>query len=354
MPINIEKFKKQHEEMKQRREGRGNDEKFWTWPLEKGKKATFLIRLLPTKTGFVTNEELGWEIKATHTIGTTDNGWPNRVLCLNYHGSESRCPACSVAGKIYRNDSVEYKDLGKSLFSDRKYWYNIVVKNNDNEWIDKEGNVVDEPMVYKYCVPRTVQEGKGGDDDECLQGLFLKYGDVSDIKKGRWIEMKIEMGDKGPNYKNIEVKDPSMLDNDIDLIKKIISNMNVLIVTQKITLYSEMIKMLETHFDEIGHPELKKMFKEEKGTTSELESKEVPAKKKENIDDDLMNELGLGGDSKPASTPAPVKEAEEKPRKRKQKEEEAPVPKVEKEVKPSKTVTDEESLDAELEAILNS
>ena len=134
MPINLEKFRKQHNDIKQRRDGKKDDDSFWMFPLEEGKKATYLIRLLPTKSNIVTDPESGWEVRATHTIGTKDNGYPNKILCPNYHGSEARCPACAIASKLFYSDSVELKEIGKKLFNDRKYWYNMVIKNADGEW----------------------------------------------------------------------------------------------------------------------------------------------------------------------------------------------------------------------------
>lgn len=372
MPINLQKFKTQHEEMKQRREGKKDDEKFWIWPLDKGKKATFLTRLLPTKSGFVTDDDSGWEIKATHSIGQNEKGYANKVLCLNYHGSESRCPACAIAGKIYRNtDSVEYKEIGKGLFSDRKYWYNAVFKNMDGDWIDKEGNTTKEPIVYKYCVPRTLQEGKGDDDEDSIQSLFLKYGDISDLKSGRWIEMKVEIGDMGPNYKNVSVKEPTLLDNDLDIIKKVMSNLNILIITQKITLYDEMVHLLEDHFDTNGHPELKKMFTTDgKKTEAKNQVAQLPlqapqekAAPKSEVTDDLLSELGINSNSKPTGTPAtkPIEEKVEEPKpeeSKKRKKKEEPVaeekPAEKPKIEEKKPTPNSDDLDAELEKILNS
>jgi hypothetical protein len=139
--------------------------------------------------------------------------------------------------------------------------------------------------------------------------------------------------------------------------------------------------MAEKYFDEIGHPEMKKLFGETgtkkvkevtapKTETTKTESakqepeevveetkKPEPLKqpeKKNVVDEDFMSELGL--ESKPTTTPKVEESKSEasEPKKRKKKEDE-PKPKVESkpEAKAEKT-TEEKNLEDELADILNS
>jgi len=248
MALDLARWKKDYDSRKNRQQ---KDSKLFFWPLEKGQIGKYYIRLLPTTKHIISQAHLGWETKAIHKLGKTTRGYDKKVSCMNYHSNE-KCPICELATMLYRTDDKTLRDAGQKLFCDRKYIYNALI-------YDKNHEIMYDGLPMKIYLPRTVQEGGKGRGEDYIDNYIVNDGKVRDIfniRTGNDILFKIEMGDFGPNFNDIEIQPPTVISKDHDEVKRILNNLNDLKITPNEMSRVDYCDQLRTYFTAIGHDDI--------------------------------------------------------------------------------------------------